>query len=450
VSELRALVAAARRQRQAGGDFLLATVVHAEGSSYRRAGARILIDETGACAGSVSGGCLEADLVRRGWWRAGSRGPVVIRYDSRSDEDPGWGVGLGCRGVVDLLLERFSGGGAALARQPSDVSPGTSRLDPLGFLEDCLVRERRGALVTVYRSSVPGLPVGTRLTRHVGEAGAGDDDADDAERSDVEDPAARAVLSAAARAAIATGRTGRLEHRFGAPQPFGAAATETAIATATATAMATASGVVEALVEAIVPPPHLWIFGAGPDAVPLLLAARAVGWTVTVCDAPSRWQTRERFAAAHHLALGPLAPAIAACGACATGCAVLMSHQYERDREVLAALLATNPPRYIGVLGPRERTDRLLGDLEGRGALREGMDLTCLYAPIGLAIGAETPAEIALSVVAEIQAVWAGADAGFLRDRGGAIHAPAAASRPELGGTNRVTPVSRRDQEAAE
>jgi xanthine/CO dehydrogenase XdhC/CoxF family maturation factor len=152
-----------------------------------------------------------------------------------------------------------------------------------------------------------------------------------------------------------------------------------------------------------------------------------VGWIVTVCDVQARWQTRERFAAADHLRLGPVEAAAEACAASESGYAVLMSHHFERDREALRALLGTGAP-YIGLLGPRRRADKMLADLHADGWRPRPVDLASalarVHAPVGLALGAETPAEIALSVVAEIQAVRAQAKGGFLRDKRGAIHAP--------------------------
>jgi xanthine/CO dehydrogenase XdhC/CoxF family maturation factor len=177
----------------------------------------------------------------------------------------------------------------------------------------------------------------------------------------------------------------------------------------------------EALIEVIVPPPHLWIFGAGPDAVPLLVAGRALGWTTSLCDSQVRWQTRQRFMRADHLHLGPIERAVAACGAGEQSFALVMSHDYERDREAVGALLATRT-RYIGVLGPRLRTLRIFDDLQRTGRSTTEADLRRIHAPMGLDLGAETPEEIALAVVAEIQAIRSGARAGFLRDQSGRIH----------------------------
>jgi xanthine dehydrogenase accessory factor len=158
---------------------------------------------------------------------------------------------------------------------------------------------------------------------------------------------------------------------------------------------------------------------------------------VAVWDAQSRAESRRRFATADHVYAGPPAGALRRIDASARPMAVVMSHNHEHDRQALAMLLPSRA-LYIGVLGPRRRTDRLLADL-GRSDVALAVSVAHsiaealndadarLHAPVGLHLGAETPQEIALSVVAEAQAVLAGASAMPLRDlsRARGIHASA-------------------------
>ncbi len=141
MGELDDIVARARAALAAGQTALLATLVSARGSSYRRPGARLLIACDAAAAGAVSGGCLERDLVRRGWWRTDGGAPALVTYDSTDDED-GFGarVGLGCNGVVDVLVQRLDAGWESGA---------------LGFIAGCLAGEQVGRLLTVFRSRDP-------------------------------------------------------------------------------------------------------------------------------------------------------------------------------------------------------------------------------------------------------------------------------------------------------
>ncbi|HVT07815.1 MAG TPA: NTP transferase domain-containing protein [Polyangia bacterium] len=366
MGELGDIVARARAAREGGQAALLATLVSVRGSSYRRPGARLLIACDAVAAGSVSGGCLERDLVRRGWWRVEGGGPALVTYDSTDDED-GFGprVGLGCNGVVEILIERL----------PDEWE----RTSALGFIQRCLAAETAGTLVTVFRSRDPGLPAGTWVGLSPGAPASGPGAAID-------------DLAGAART--------------------------TALAARSSATVRLRDDAVEALIERVRPPPHLFVFGAGADAVPLIQLARTLGWTTTVWDPSARFESRLRLATADHRFTGPAAGLAAAIDRAVAPVVVVMTHDVERDQQALATALDSRA-RYVGVLGPRRRTDRLLAAIGAPAAPAS------LRAPAGLAIGAETAAEIALSIVAEIQSVLAGETALPLRDRTGPIHRPA-------------------------
>ena len=155
---------------------------------------------------------------------------------------------------------------------------------------------------------------------------------------------------------------------------------------------------VQVFFEFIARPIALVLCGEGSDVAPLMDLAASLGWQ------PRR--------VAKDDPLTPLDTRTAA---------VVMTHNYGRDLELLGALLASRV-RYIGVLGPRRRTDRLLADLTAAGRGPSALDANRLHAPVGLDLGAETPAEIALSIAAEVRAVFSGRKGGALRDRQGAIH----------------------------
>jgi xanthine/CO dehydrogenase XdhC/CoxF family maturation factor len=342
--ELASIVQESRALRT----YLLATVVRVVGSSYRRPGARMLVAQDRWLAGCVSGGCLEGDLLRRGEFLLRGGAPVLVRYDSTSDDEVGWGAGLGCNGVIEILLERIDK---------------TTRIDPLRFVESCFAAEEEGLLVTVSESDDSAIPVGARLAVRSGEVVA------------MSHPGVEPLLD------------GPIDG-------------------------------VSALVESIVPPPRVFVVGSGHDALPVVEAVRSMGWGVTVVDAHARFATRERFG--DEILIGDARALGDAVARPHRAYAVLMTHDYERDRAYLAALLAS-PARYVGVLGPYGRTSRMLAEIAREMLLDDAM-LARLHAPIGLDIGAETPREIALAIVAEIQASLTAAPAGRLRGRSMPIH----------------------------
>jgi len=349
-------------------------VVRVSGSSYRRPGARMLIAGDRWIAGCVSGGCLEGDVMLRGEHRCRD-GAVVVTYDSTTEEGEPWGVGLGCNGIVDVLLEH--------------VPAGASH-DAITFARACFAEEAAGILVTVIRSRVPAVPIGARVA--LGPPCALD--------HPVTDPDLRSALERAGR-----GTAGVVE---------------------------LAALGITALVEVIAPSPQLFVLGSGHDAAPLVTLAASVGFRVTVADTAVR--EKSRFLAADRVVStgGAMDRLGALIDAAAEPYVVIMHHQLSADRDALAVALASRA-RYVGVLGPAHRTRDLLAEL-GR---RPGDDPR-LHAPIGLDVGAETPEQIALAIVGELHAVVRRAQGGKLRDRARALHADVASVVLAAGGSRRL------------
>lgn len=343
-----------------GESAVLATVVKTQGSSYRVPGARLLLTSSGKRAGSISGGCLEGDLLKKAWWLT-ENGPLVRRYDTTPEGEIGsGGFGLGCNGIIHVLLERLT-------------QPAAPVLDLIGSVG----RERRAAVIA--HLIAPAELVGQRL--FINPANRVDHNiADSALGDSIESEAQAALLDGESR-------------------------------------LVTLNPNVEAFIEVLSPPLHLLVFGAGDDAVPLTDLAKYLGWRVSVFDGRANYARPEKFPAADRVAVR-LADADA--GDLAIDrwtAAVLMSHSYSQD---LAALrqLAGQPLCYLGILGPRKRTNQLLAD-----AGLDAAKLAVLHSPMGLDIGADGPEQVALAAVAEIQATLNRREGGLLRDRNGAIHA---------------------------
>ena len=367
MKELQEILGAYRQAERDGRRAVLATIVKVSGSTYRRPGARMLVTDDGRTAGFISGGCLEEDLSERAAAVLESGGSEVVIYDMTSPDDLVWGLGLGCNGVVHVLLERLPGGdGPALLR----------------FLADCLEARRRGVVATLFRADRE-LAVGRRLML----------DADGAASGSLGDPELDRVVLGDAREVLTTGRATRVASYPGA----------------------------EVLIEWVGPPPPLVIFGAGPDAVPLVRFAKSLGWHVTVADHRAAYASRDKFPEADEIVHAGLVEMRDRVELDERSLVVVMTHNYHHDLELLEFLLPA-PVRYLGVIGPRQRTRQLLADLAKRGVAPGEERLRSLHGPLGLDIGGDTPEEIALAALAEIQAVLTGRGGGFLQDREGPLH----------------------------
>lgn len=312
----------------AGQPAALATLVQVEGSSYRRPGARLLLLPDGTRIGSISGGCLEEDVLERARRVLASGRSGLAVYDTTAENDLVWGVGLGCQGVVRIFIERLAD------PRPAWVAELRRNL-----------RARRDTPLAVDYAG-PGA-TGTRLAGK--EAGA----------------------------------------------------TE--------------------FHEIIPASPALVICGAGDDAQPLARLAREIGWHITVADTRPAYASRDRFPEADLVVSGPVAEIAASLALDDHTFVVVMTHRYVDDREFLRALLPRALP-YLGQLGPRTRTDRLLGELKDSGIALSDAARATLHAPVGLDLGGGTPETVALAILAEMQARLAGRTPGFLRDRPGPIH----------------------------
>jgi xanthine/CO dehydrogenase XdhC/CoxF family maturation factor len=415
MKELRDIVAAFEQVKTGGKTAAIATLVKASGSTYRRPGARMLMTSDGQMVGSLSGGCLEGDVFEQAQAVIASGKPIVVQYDTMSDEDIIWGLGLGCNGVVQILIERveahspltqilhhppsppYQGGNKSqklASPEPKEGLRGVNNdsgarfgFNHLEFLSECLHQRQAGVLATVFH--VEGevkAQVGTRLMVYP----------DGTIKSNIEDADLVDKIRDDAWKALNDNRS-------------------------TVKAYPLAAGKAEVFIEVIQPPVPLMIFGAGHDAVPLVRLAQELGWYVTVVDNRQADSTQERFPSADEVILCRPEGISEAVVLDNRTIAVVMTHNYLHDLELLKTLLPS-PVRYLGILGPKSRTEKLFQELQEQGITPTETQLQRLYSPVGLNIGADTPEEIALSIVAEIQAVLANHSGGSLRNKLGPIH----------------------------
>lgn len=388
MNETRALVEAFDAADVRGERCALATIVSVEGSSYRRPGARMLVCAQGTTTGMISAGCLESDVIEHAKLVIEAGAAKLVEYDTAStSEEMAWGLGLGCNGVVRVLVEPLA----------------SDSLYIEALRRSCAGRPDAApvSVATVYRAApAERVPVGARLV------------------IDEEGNVRHEKLSDGMAARIASEvRSVSCGGRGGIPS-------------------------VEVFIETLLPPVPLVVFGAGQDALPVVELARGLGWRTEVVDPQARPASLSRFALADQVTLSRPEEVGAHVAITPRTMALLMSHNYSHDLVLLRFLLAS-PARYIGVMGPRKRTERMLKELAGaeERVRFEDASLARLHSPVGLDIGANGPAEIALSIVAEMRAVLEGRDGGRLRERQGSIQGASEDGEPIPGGEGRVLPM---------
>lgn len=376
-----ARAASVARQARPHVALALATLVQVDGSSYRQPGARLLVDAEGrVLAGAVSGGCLEGDVAARAADVCANGRATRLMYDLRADLETIWGFGAACDGIAHLLLEPLP--------------------DWRWMAQAEAIRSRRqgGAVVTVLDAHGSG---GTQFLFD------GDHD------------------------------TPRWHQLTGGAPTVAPTVSPTELAPLTQTAMRTAMPVLHALsdeatvfVEPLVAPVALHCVGAGRGAEAFARIAATLGWQITILDhrpallegldLPEGVQLRQ----VRHL--DAVQTALAELPHDGRTAVALLSHIFEVDAAWLSATLPL-PLGYVGVLGSRKRAQQLMESAEAT-LIAAGTELTArmrhkLHAPIGLDLGGESPASIALSSIAEIEAVMHARPAGFLRERQSPIHA---------------------------
>jgi len=373
VTTHREVVSGLSRAAAANDSLVLATVVRVTGSSYGGVGARMLVKSDGSTVGLVSGGCLESDLAEHARRVHATGRAEIVTYDTREDDDAPWGLGLGCNGLIEVLLE--------------PVPPHRGR-DVAALIDRALAGDEPAVIATVMRitGSATGAPevgahalLNDRGVAPIGDWGTG---------------AALAGAEQHLHEALAAGRRGIVRE----------------------------IGAVEVAFEVVMPAVRLLVCGTGPDAAPVARFASELGWDVTVVDHrplsdahAARFPGARVVECAEALQLAevlPLGPRVAA---------VVMSHNFPRDRDYVQALLAASAG-YVGVLGPRARTERILAELATREVAHQ-VTGDRFFAPVGMDIGGEGPDAIALSIIAQVSAVVSGRSGGHLRDRRTPLHA---------------------------
>ncbi len=356
----------------AGKQMALATVVHLEGSSYRRPGARMLITDDGQLTGAISGGCLEGDALLKAQMVIAKKESRVVTYDTMDDDDSVLAVGLGCNGIIRILIE------------PVDT---TNQFNQISFLKKLISGRTKSVLVTLFTTDQRNtVQRGTSFL--LNEKGFFE--------STINDPELQQLISEDAEKVLSEEKSAFKKYISKAGEQI-------------------------AFIEFIPPAISLIIFGAGNDVVPLVKQAELIGWETTVLDGRASYARKERFTPACQVRVTKPDSALDQIVIDERMAFLLMTHNYQYDKIILKTLAGKNIS-YLGMLGPSKKLERMSDELKQEGIVFSKEFLSVVHSPVGLDISAETPEEIALSILSEIQTVINSGSGISLRNRKAEIH----------------------------
>ncbi|MGM0934649.1 MAG: XdhC family protein [Bacteroidota bacterium] len=370
--ELDAIISQYELLKEQDVESVLATVVHVDGSSYRRAGARMLIDEFGNITGAISGGCLEGDALRKALHALHQQKNKLVTYDTSDEDDAIIGAQLGCNGIIQVLFE------------PLDYE---DELNPCELLKKLIDQKNPSAIVVQFNLNKSKEQPGTKLVISENSEVFG---------SKPEEELFNNILEQA-HLTLKNNKSHFAEYLIDEETQH-------------------------IFIQNYQPPVKLIIVGAGNDAQILAQQADLLGWDVVVTDGRPTHANKERFTSSCQIIVSKPEQTLENIEIDHRSCFLLMSHNYNYDLAVLKLLLGEKMIPYIGILGPLKKYQRMLGELEEEGFDLKKEDVNNIYAPVGLEIGAETPAEIGLSILAEIQSVLTGKTARSLREKSSPIH----------------------------
>jgi xanthine/CO dehydrogenase XdhC/CoxF family maturation factor len=366
MKELKDIILAYDKAVSQNKKTALATVVKVEGSSYRRPGARMLVTEDGDLTGAISGGCLEGDALRKARYAMFQQKNKLEIYETTDEDDGRLGIQLGCNGTVHILFEPII---------DEDVN------NPVNLFRRVVLQRKESIIATVFSPGNRKPQPGTCFFSNKDEVVILNDQADIAKEGQLLPGQKNSVVK-------------EYDDR-------------------------------SVLYQFIPPPVQLVIVGAGNDAQPLTELACLLGWDIIIVDARPSYGNPERFPKASRICRVKPSDLLSAIKIDEQTAVVVMTHSYNNDITALQQLINTNCS-FIGLLGPKKKFSKMLADLTGKGFSINDEVLNKIHGPVGLDIGAETAEEIALSILAEIKAVFSNRDGASLKDRPFEIHERAA------------------------
>ncbi|REA57698.1 XdhC/CoxI family protein [Dyadobacter luteus] len=374
MKEIKDIINAFDAAVSAKKSMALATVVHVEGSSYRRPGARMLVTDDGQLTGAISGGCLEGDALRKALLAISQQKNKLVTYDTTDDDDNTLGVQLGCNGIVHILFEPID---------PEQVN------NPIALLKRASAKRQNAVLLTLFsltgrKDFQPGTCCLYLEKENISEYSVASIVSNDVFLKEIEH--AQQIQDSFFKSFVIDGQN------------------------------------LTGFVEYLKTPPSLVIAGAGNDTIPLMDMASVLGWNIIVVDGRNGHATYQRFPKATQVLVSKANDVLTHITPDEQTFFVLMTHNYNYDIALLKELIMLDICPYIGTLGPKKKLDRMFDDLEKDGLTVTEKQKSKIFGPTGLDIGAETSEEIALSVLSEIKAVMNNRLGTFLREKSEPIH----------------------------
>ncbi len=365
MKEIKSILALYDSFKNSGEQCAIAQVVRVEESSYRREGARMLVFESGVFEGGISGGCLEGDALQRSQVAILKQRPSIVTYDTSKENEIG--VGLGCNGVIDVLISPISENSATLKMLQKCVSDRGEHII---------------ATVTALNSDLDSIPLGRSFYY----------DQDSASLEDCQHDNLRNFLHEKIQDV--------LDNKKSKTYHFNE------------------KGVAASVFLEFIPPQfHLAVYGDNYDVYPILEMAKLMDWEVSLTGNVQKLK-KEKLQSVKNIFPKDFEERPTIDNRTAI---ILMAHDYKTDYANLGQLIKSPAP-YIASLGPRKRFDKMLGEFKTNGIDFSKDELNRIYAPCGLEIGANTPEEIALSLFSEILGVFSSKKGGMLREKVGPIH----------------------------
>jgi xanthine dehydrogenase accessory factor len=370
MKEIKDIIHSYDEAQKQGKQTALATVVHVDGSSYRRPGARMLITDEGQLTGAISGGCLEGDALRKALLVMSQKKSMLVTYDTMDEDDAKLGIGLGCNGIIQVLIE------------PVNIADPNN---PIQLLKAVADKRQKSVLITLFSlENKKDVQPGTCLLLRENEQAKGN-------ASILND-----ILVNDGIRVLANGYS-LFRNYISENQNL------------------------TAFVESIEPAVSLVIIGAGNDVIPLVAMAEILGWETTVIDGRPAYAKKERFSPSCQVLVSKPEKVLEQIITDEQTVFLLMTHNYNYDMAMLLQLLQKNVV-YVGMLGPKKKLERMLGEWDEQGIHLTKEQLASVHSPVGLDIGAETSEEIALSILSEIKAVLSGKQGLSLHSNTGTIH----------------------------